>query len=61
VAGPNSRTSAADRCAQQGKIADIIAMPGDPTQDIRQTEKVFFVMKEGVVYRYDRTSTLPIR
>ena len=37
-----------------GKVADIIAMPGDPTQNIRQTEKVFFVMKEGVVYRDDR-------
>ncbi len=38
-----------------GKIADIVAMPGDPTADIRQTEKVFFVMKEGVVYRHDAT------
>jgi imidazolonepropionase-like amidohydrolase len=36
-----------------GKLADIVAMPGDPTQNIRQTEKVFFVMKEGVVYRND--------
>jgi imidazolonepropionase-like amidohydrolase len=34
-----------------GKFADVIAMPGDPTQNIRQTEKVFFVMKDGVVYR----------
>jgi imidazolonepropionase-like amidohydrolase len=38
---------------QSGKLADIIAMPGDPTQNIRQTEKVFFVMKEGVIYRDD--------
>ena len=37
-----------------GKLADIIAVPGDPTRDIRETEKVFFVMKEGVVYRNDR-------
>jgi len=29
-------------------------MPGDPTQNIRQTEKVFFVMKEGIVYRNER-------
>jgi imidazolonepropionase-like amidohydrolase len=35
-------------------IADIVAIPGDPTADIRQTEKVFFVMKEGVIYRHDR-------
>lgn len=38
---------------EPGKFADVIAMPGDPTQNIRQTEKVFFVMKDGVVYRND--------
>lgn len=37
-----------------GKFADIVAVPGDPSLDIRQTEKVFFVMKQGVVYRNDR-------
>ncbi len=37
-----------------GKIADVVAVPGDPVADIRQTEKVFFVMKEGTVYRNDR-------
>src|SRR4029453_5224188 len=37
-----------------GKLADIVVMPGDPTQNIRQTEKVIFVMKEGVIYRDDR-------
>ncbi len=36
---------------EAGKIADIIAVPGNPLQDIRQTEKVFFVMKEGIVYK----------
>jgi len=40
----------------RGKLADIIAMPGDPTQNIRQTEKVFFVMKEGVIYRDEHVS-----
>ncbi|MCX6605299.1 MAG: amidohydrolase family protein [Acidobacteria bacterium] len=39
-----------------GKLADVIAVPGDPTADIRQTEKVFFVMKEGTVYRNDRAA-----
>ena len=39
---------------EAGKSADIIAMPGDPTQNIRQTEKVFFVMKDGAIYRDDR-------
>ncbi len=37
-----------------GRWADIVAVPGDPTADIRQTERVFFVMKEGVVHRNDR-------
>lgn len=36
---------------EAGKVADVIAMPGDPTADIRVTEKVFFVMKEGVIYK----------
>ncbi|TCJ96939.1 metal-dependent hydrolase family protein [Nocardia alba] len=34
-----------------GKIADIIAMPGDPFTDIEVTGKVDFVMKEGTIYR----------
>jgi imidazolonepropionase-like amidohydrolase len=34
-----------------GKIADVIAVPGDPTKDIRAVERVSFVMKDGVVYR----------
>lgn len=33
-----------------GKFADIVAMPGNPFEDITQTEKVSFVMKEGKVY-----------
>ncbi len=41
---------------EPGKLADVIAVPGDPTQNIRLTEKVFFVMKEGVVYRNDRAA-----
>ena len=39
---------------EANKIADIVAVPGNPVENIRQTEKVFFVMKEGVVYRNDR-------
>src|SRR5579859_3173662 len=39
-----------------GKLADIIAVPGNPAENIRQTEKVFFVMKDGVIYRNDRSA-----
>ena len=34
-----------------GKLADIIAMPGDPLEDIAATARVDFVMKDGAVYR----------
>jgi imidazolonepropionase-like amidohydrolase len=34
-----------------GYFADIIAVPGDPLQDISVLKKVSFVMKDGVVYR----------
>jgi imidazolonepropionase-like amidohydrolase len=36
---------------EKGKLADIIAVPGDPTTDIAATERVLFVMKEGRVIR----------
>jgi imidazolonepropionase-like amidohydrolase len=39
---------------EHGKLADIVAVPGDPLMNIRETEKVFFVMKQGVVCRNDR-------
>jgi imidazolonepropionase-like amidohydrolase len=39
-----------------GKVADIVAFPGDPRQNIRQVERVFFVMKEGVIVRNDRSA-----
>jgi imidazolonepropionase-like amidohydrolase len=35
---------------EAGKLADIIAVPGDPLQDISVMEKVSFVMKDGKVY-----------
>lgn len=34
-----------------GKFADIVAVPGDPTKDIRKLENVSFVMKYGTVYK----------
>jgi imidazolonepropionase-like amidohydrolase len=53
MSGDAALLGMADRIGtlEPGKLADVIAVPGDPTADIRQTEKVFFVMKDGVVYR----------
>ncbi len=34
-----------------GKIADLVAVPGDPLEDIQLMGKVNFVMKAGVVYK----------
>jgi imidazolonepropionase-like amidohydrolase len=36
-----------------GLFADVIAVPGDPLQDIAVLQRVSFVMKGGVVYRRD--------
>jgi len=37
-----------------GMLADVVAVPGNPLDDIGVTRKVIFVMKDGVVYRNDR-------
>ncbi len=36
---------------EAGKIADLVAVPGDPLEDIELMTKVNFVMKAGVVYK----------
>ena len=36
---------------EAGKLADIVAVPGDPLRDVSVMEKVEFVMKGGVVVR----------
>jgi len=36
---------------EAGKLADVVAVPGNPLTDIKATEQVIFVMKEGQVVK----------
>jgi imidazolonepropionase-like amidohydrolase len=41
---------------EPAKLADVIAVPGNPLTDITRMEHVAFVMKDGVVYRESRSA-----
>ncbi len=38
---------------EPGKVADIVATPGNPLENIKVTQSVLFVMKAGTIYRND--------
>jgi imidazolonepropionase-like amidohydrolase len=40
---------------EAGKVADIVAVPGDPLADVTALQRVVFVMKDGVIHRQDTT------
>jgi imidazolonepropionase-like amidohydrolase len=40
-----------------GKIADVVAVPGNPIDDIGLMKRVSFVMKDGVIYKLN---SLPV-
>ena len=40
---------------EKGKLADIVAVGGDPVKDIHVMENIIFVMKNGVVYKNHET------
>jgi imidazolonepropionase-like amidohydrolase len=42
-----------------GKLADVVAVPGDPIADISLMKRVSFVMKDGVVYKMDSAPVEP--
>jgi imidazolonepropionase-like amidohydrolase len=45
---------------EAGKFADVIAVEGNPLEDIALMQKVAFVMKEGVIYKQDGKAANPV-
>jgi imidazolonepropionase-like amidohydrolase len=44
---------------EAGKLADVIAVPGDPLADIHRMDSTVFVMKDGVVYKGEGSTLVP--
>ncbi|MCI0412999.1 amidohydrolase family protein [bacterium] len=44
---------------EQGKFADLIAVAGNPLDDITELQRIKFVMKGGVIHRNDLSSSIP--
>ncbi|MDH3198752.1 MAG: amidohydrolase family protein, partial [Candidatus Krumholzibacteria bacterium] len=45
---------------ESGKLADLVVLEGDPLTDLRQSERIQFVMKNGVLYDHDLNEVWPV-
>jgi Tol biopolymer transport system component/imidazolonepropionase-like amidohydrolase len=44
---------------EPGKLADLVVLDGNPLEDIRQSERILMVMKDGVLYDADLNEVWP--